>query len=778
MSDFNRNDAATATNPEATSRISNDMLIILPVRNLVLFPGAVLPVAINRGMPRGRAGSCAHGAQGRLPPPDDPETREPERQRPLQVGTVGNIVRYVTAPDGTHHLVVQGERRFRVLDSRKGLPVHARASGVSRRDLRKHLDVEARTVPEAAGRRGDLAVAARRRPSSRTQCRRSSRPPTLADRRASFAWTSRRPRSRSCSKPLDCATRLDGVHRCFRRASRCCACASDRGADARGDRRTSQGNAAARADAPDPEGARRGRRRRPRRSRSCDKADRRRRHARRTSTNRRCKELKRLERMPEAAAEYSHGAHLPRLADRAAVVEARRRGDRHRAGAPRPRCRTTTACEKVKRRILEYLAVRKLNPQGRSPILCFVGPPGVGKTSLGQSIARATGPQVRARRAWAACTTRRRSAATAARTSARCRATSFRRSARPVRAIRCLMLDEIDKLGAGIPRRSVVGAARGARSGAEHHVPRQLPRRAVRPVEGAVHRHREHARHDPGPLRDRMEIIELTGLHGSRRSSRSRGAICVRAAARGRTASSPSKPCDHRRRALHQIVRDYTREAGVRNLERADRRRCCATSRCASRRARRSKRRVDVGRSCTHPGRAAASRTRWRCARACRAWPPASRGRRSAATSCSSKSTRVPGRGKLILTGQLGDVMKESAQAALTLVKSQASRLGIDPALFEKSGRAYPRAGGRDPEGRAERGRRDVHLALVSLMSGKHGRPRRGDDGRDQPARAGAAGRRHQGKTVAAHRAGIRKVLLPRVTVRISKTCRKLCATR
>ena len=82
--------------------------------------------------------------------------------------------------------------------------------------------------------------------------------------------------------------------------------------------------------------------------------------------------------------------------------------------------------EKIKRRILEYLAVRKLNPAGKSPILCFVGPPGVGKTSLGQSIAKATGRTFQ-RVSLAACTTRRRSAATGAPTSARCRATSCRR---------------------------------------------------------------------------------------------------------------------------------------------------------------------------------------------------------------------------------------------------------------------------------------------------------------------------------------------------------------
>ena len=108
------------------------------------------------------------------------------------------------------------------------------------------------------------------------------------------------------------------------------------------------------------------------------------------------KEFKRLARMPEAASEYSilltyleWLTDLPwssATEDRIDIAEARRILDEDHYGL-----------DKIKRRILEYLAVRKLNPKSKSPILCFVGPPGVGKTSLGQSIAHATGPQVRPR---------------------------------------------------------------------------------------------------------------------------------------------------------------------------------------------------------------------------------------------------------------------------------------------------------------------------------------------------------------------------------------------
>ena len=109
------------------------------------------------------------------------------------------------------------------------------------------------------------------------------------------------------------------------------------------------------------------------------------------------------------------------------------------------------------------------------------------------------------------------------------------------------------------------------------------------------------------------------------------------------------------------------------------------------------------------------------------------------------EATRIPGSGRLILTGQLGDVMKESAQAALSIVKNHAVALGIDHEPLREERHPHPRAGGRDPEGRAERGRRHVHGAGLAADRA-HGAQRYRDDRRDQPARPGAAGRRHQGE--------------------------------
>ena len=208
------------------------------------------------------------------------------------------------------------------------------------------------------------------------------------------------------------------------------------------------------------------------------------------------RELARLERLPPAAAEYGViRTYLDWILDPA-------------VGRRPPRTTSTSTTrgevldedhydlEKVKDRIIEYLAVAKLRNEVSGPILCFVGPPGVGKTSLGQSIARALGRKFV------------RMSLGGVRDEAEIRGhrrtyigampghdhplAPRRRVAQPgVHARR----DRQD--GRRLARRPVERAARGARPGAEPDVPRPLPRPAVRPVEGAVHLHREHARHDP-----------------------------------------------------------------------------------------------------------------------------------------------------------------------------------------------------------------------------------------------------------------------------------------
>ena len=448
------------------------------------------------------------------------------------------------------------------------------------------------------------------------------------------------------------------------------------------------------------------------------------------------KELRRLERMPEAAAE--HGmlrSYLDTLIelpwsksteDRIDVPEAQRVLDEDHYDL-----------EKIKKRIIEYLAVRKLAPEGRSPILCFVGPPGVGKTSLGQSIARAMG--------------RKFARVSLGGVHDESEIRGHRRTyvgALPgniIQAIRkvgvnnpVMMLDEMDKLGTGF---------QGDPSAALLEVLDPEQNSTFRDAYLAVPFDLSHVLFIgtanmldtiPGPLRDRMEVIELPSYTEDEKVGIARRFLMARQLkATGLTSDQADVTDD----GLHHLVRDYTREAGVRNLERTI---GAVLRSVAVRVAEGRTERTVVDTPDLEPilgGRRfeseVAERTSVAGVATGLAWTPVG------GDILFVEATRIPGKGSLILTGQLGDVMRESATAALSLVKSRRSGPRHRREAVREVRHPRPRAGRRHPQGRPFGRGRHVHRA--GLANDQPQGPRRHrHDRRDQPARPCPAGRRHQ----------------------------------
>jgi ATP-dependent Lon protease len=737
---------------ETPRPLSDDVLIILPVRNLVLFPSIVLPVSMSRERTIAGAQEAVRTERkvGFLLQ-RDPQNNHPGPDDLYQVGTVASVLRMVTASDGSKHLVAQGEQRFRVLDFQPGLPfMLARVQYLTEPEATTS-DLEARVMhlKKLAADAIDLLPQAPAELGNALQAMES--PSALVDMIASFMDI----------KPADKQVLLETVDlklRCERvtellkhrievlRLQRQIEANTREAIDERqkeivlreqlrqiqkqlGENEDSSEELRELADAIDKAGM-------P--PEALEQAK---------------KELKRLQRMPESGAENSMVrtwldlmVQLPwaKLDDESIdIAKARQVLDEDHFGL-----------DKIKRRIVEYLAVRKLNPQGRSPILCFVGPPGVGKTSLGQSIARALGLKFQ------------RAALGGVHDEAEIR--GHRRTyigALPgnvVQAIRkagtrnpVLMLDEIDKLGAGIhgdPSSALLEVLDPEQNNSFRDNYLGLPFDLSKVLFIATANQLDTI---PGPLRDRMEIIELTGYTEDEKVEIAKRYLIKRQLAANGLQAEQVTVNDA---ALHRIVRDYTREAGCRTLERTI---GSVLRNVAVRIAEGSiaSRNIDEG---DLPEILGAPRFENEVAMRVSvpgvatglAWTPVG------GDILFIESTRVPGSGKLILTGQLGDVMKESAQAALSLVKSQALALGIDIALFEKSDIHVHVPAGAIPKDGPSAG---VAMAtsLVSLLTGRIVF--------NDVAMTGEISLRGlvlpiggiKEKSIAAHRAGIATVLLP-----------------
>jgi ATP-dependent Lon protease len=421
------------------------------------------------------------------------------------------------------------------------------------------------------------------------------------------------------------------------------------------------------------------------------------------------RELSRLERMPEMSTEHSMiRTFLDWIIELPWDVVTEERID-----LPKAREILDTDhhdLEKVKKRIIEFLAVRKLNPLGKSPILCFVGPPGVGKTSLGQSIARAMNRKFI------------RQSLGGVHDEAEIR--GHRRTyigslpGNIIQAIRkagsrnpVFMLDEIDKLSAsfhGDPSAALLEVLDPSQNSTfqDHYlgVPFDLSQVlfiATANVLDTI----------PPALRDRMEILELPGYIEEDKLAIAKGYLVHRQMSEnGLTAGAINFTDD----ALRELIRSYTREAGVRQLER-ELGSVCRTVATRVVEGLKETITVDEGflRSCLGPPKffnEIALRTSLPGVATGLAWTP------FGGDILFVEATRMAGDGKLLLTGQLGDVMKESAQAALSLVKSRTEILGIDPEIFKKNDLHVHLPAGAIPKDGPSAGV-TLFVALVSLLT-------------------------------------------------------------
>jgi ATP-dependent Lon protease len=691
--------------------LPEDALILIPTRNLVLFPGTVLPITLGRQRSVQAAQTAMRFSRTvGLILQRDPGIEDPIPVDLHRMGTEGSLLRYVTSPDGSHHAICQGERRFRIIDFLDGYPflaarveriaeTEATTTDIAARllNLRNQAMEVLQLLPQTPG---ELVNAVQSVTSA----------PALADLIASFMDITPAEKQ-EILETVDILRRLDRVSEMLAYRLEVLRLSRQISEQTKGkidDRqrefllreqlKTIQKELGEGEDAKAQEIAEL-----TRKIAEAKMPPEIEEHAKR--------ELSRLDRMPEASGEYSMArTYLEWLTElpwsvgsgkQIDIAEARRILDADHYGL-----------QKVKRRILEYLAIQHLNPGGRSPILCFVGPPGVGKTSLGQSIARATGrkfvrvslggvhdeAEIRGHR----------------RTYIGALPGNIIQGIRRAGARDCvMMLDEVEKLGRGIqgdPSSALLEVLDPEQNSTFRDnylgVPFDLSKVMFITTANVLDT-------IPGPLRDRMEVIDLPGYVEDEKFEIARRYLVGRQLEANGLKPEQAEIDDA---AVRAIIRDYTREAGVRQLEReigAALR--SAAMRIAEGTAEHVRIRPEDLSEILGPPRfegEVAMRTSIPGVATGLAWTPVG------GDILFIEATRIPGNGQLILTGQLGDVMKESVQAALSLVKGRGSALGLDPGIFEKSDIHVHVPQGAIPKDGPSAGVA-MYTALISLLTNR-----------------------------------------------------------
>jgi len=691
-----------------------DVIPILPIRNAVAYPGTVTPLAI--GCQRSKqliTETTPNESVIGLVTQRNPETDDPDFDDIYSVGTAATILKVIKMPQGLIHIVVHGIARFRITKRLATEPYLKAAVQLLtfRTKMTKNLQALIVSVRQAANR--VIALSPSVPEEASVLLENIENPSALADFLAANLSLPVKEKQQFLEE-LDPAKRLEKMsvalanqlevlelsHKIQGRVRESIeknqreyflqeqlkAIQSELG---RGDRQTEELKQI---------------RKDVEKAKMPEKVE-----------AEALRELDRLSKIPPVSPEYSViRTYLDWVCELPWSIETKDQLDINKAH--RILNQDHYDLRKVKKRILEFLAVRKLNPTGKSPILCFIGPPGVGKTSLGKSIARALERKFI------------RISLGGIRDEADIR--GHRRTyigALPGRILQELrkaasknpvfMLDELDKIGAdfrGDPASALLEVLDPEQnfSFTDHYLDQPFDLSGVMFIGTA-----NYTEPIPPALHDRMEIIELPGYTESEKLNIAKKYLVPRQLAENGLSKNQLTIKDE---AILAIIRSYTREAGVRNLERDIAAVCRAV---ATEIAKGRKKRATID---TKDLAKILGPVRFESELALRTGIP------GVATALAYtpvggellfiESATMAGKGNLQLTGHIGDVMKESAQAAFTIVRANAKNLKIDPDRFKKFDYHIHVPAGAIPKDGPSAGVA-MFTSLVSLLLGKPTRP-------------------------------------------------------
>jgi ATP-dependent Lon protease len=685
-------------------------LVIIPLRNRVLFPSMIMPLMLRRPA---RLQAVEETVRQQLPigfvSQRDPNIEVPEPKDLYGVGTAADVLRMFTLPDGQRQILVQGRRRFEIGEFLETDPVLIARVTMVEEKIPQTKEFEARILHLRQESARALSLFPEPMNDLRSMIERIEDPLSVIDLIASTLDIPSAEKQEILAI-LDPEARAQRVSEKLARQIELLELSRKIGDEAKGSMDKSQRQyflreqlKAIQKELGEEDG----------KTIEVEELRKKLYEAKMPPDVEReaLKELTRLERIPEMAPEYSLiRTYFDWLVELPWSIVTKEEIDL-------PKAREILDAdhynlEKVKKRIIEFLAVRKLMPQGKSPILCFVGPPGVGKTSLGQSIARAMNRKFV------------RQSLGGVHDEAEIR--GHRRTyvgALPGNIIQGIkkagsrnpvfMLDEVDKLSAsfqGNPSAALLEVLDPSQNSTfqDHYLAlpfdlSQVLFIATANVLDTV----------PGPLRDRMEILELPGYIAEDKLAIAKGYLVPRQISENGLKPEEINFTDD---AIREIIRSYTREAGVRQLERELGAVCRSV---ATRVADGFKETITVNQESLDaylgPQKffnEIALRTSLPGVATGLAWTP------FGGDILFVEATKMAGDGKLLLTGQLGDVMKESAQAALSLVKARAGTVGIDPDIFRKNDLHIHIPAGAIPKDGPSAGI-TLFVALVSLLTGQ-----------------------------------------------------------